>query len=125
MPRYIQEYNIGVEGGTLTVPTCAKFLGVAKVSSHFVLIAEIWGNPGLVYDIDVKVFRKDEYIKSEANYIGNTLVGTNIYHFCFTHGEVIDLGGDGGMPESAPEKPIIGTTSVEMVVKAAGGMREI
>lgn len=124
MARYIQEYKIPVSGGTVTVPTCARFIGVSKVLNYFVLVAEIWGNPTLTYEIDVKVFRKDEYIHSDASYIGYTMVGTDLYHFCFTHGEVLEDIGDGGMPKEGAEKPKAGTTAT-VPVKHAGGMREI
>ncbi len=122
MPRYISEYRLTAEGGTLTVPTCAKFLGLVKVSNYFVLIVEVWGNPSLVFDIDVKVFRKDEYILSDAKYLGYVLVGSDLYHFCYTEGVVEDFGGDGGSPDSVEEsKPV---PKLVVADKPAGGMRE-
>jgi hypothetical protein len=125
MPRYIQEYKIGVDGGQITLPTCAKFLGVVKVDSSFVIIAEIWGNPNVVFDIDIKVFHKDEYINPKAKLLGHCIVGSRIYHFCYTEGDVVDVGGDGGFPDGI-EEPVHKTARVSDVsVKLAGGMREL
>lgn len=126
MPRYISEYKITVEGGRITIPTCARLIAIEKVSNYFVLIAEIWGNPELLYDIDVRVFHKDEYILPDAKYLGYTIVGTEIFHFNYTTyvEDKIDLGGDGGIPPDAsvePEKP---KPKTNVGLKSAGGLKE-
>lgn len=127
MPRYISEYNFSTAGGKIQVPTCAKFLGISKIANQFVLVAEVWGNPNRVYEIDVRVFHKDEYVMPESIYLGHCVAGTVIYHFSYTHGEVEDLGGDGGTPpdvddegfeEDKPEPKVLD------YVKPAGGMTE-
>ena len=125
MSRYISEYQFSNAGGKITLPTCARFIGVTKVANHFVLITEVWGNPDLVYEIDIRVFHKDEYIIPESIYIGHTVAGTMVYHFSYTHGEVLDLGGDGGVsPENFEEpKPVVANEILEYT-KPAGGMSE-
>lgn len=125
MARYIQEYFFDSDC-TITIPSCAKFLGVEKCGKQFVLLCEIWGNPNLVYDINLKIIRKDEYIHPEAKLLGYCLVGSNIFHFIYTEGEVIDLGSDGGLPDTSEEslkpKSVRPDTSG---IKLAGGMKEI
>lgn len=123
MPRYIKEYEITTDGGKLTVPTCARWIGAAKVMQKFVLIAEIWGNDQLVHEIDVRVFHGDEYILPEAKYIGHAVTASAIFHFSYTAGEVEDLGGDGGLPEDQDnERPK--PNEIMPKVRQAKGMRE-
>ncbi len=125
MPRYIQELQVTSEGGTFTIPTCSRFIGIEKVSNYFILMFEVWGNPALIYDIDLRIFHKDEYLLPEAKYIGYAVVGNQIFHFAYTTGEVIDLGGDGGAPVDIED--IEPPTPKETLVfrREAGGMKEL
>ena len=132
MPRYITEYKIQPAGGKIKIPTCARFIGVVKVSTYFVLMAEIWGDPGIAHEIDVKVFHNNEYLLSEYKYIGYTVVGTLVFHFAYLEGPVEDLGGDGGTPETSISKEVKPSAQPVNIVRkpkdfnptTAGGMEE-
>ena len=112
MARFIAEYQLSAAGGKITLPTCSRFLGVKKVGSGFVLITEVWGDPEKLFEVDINVFHKNEYMRKESVYIGCCATANTIFHFSYTPVDVIDIGGDGGIA------PGVKATSV----KPAGGM---
>lgn len=125
MPRYIAEYKFDIKGGIISIPTCAKFLSVEKVTNYFILVVEVWGNPELLYDIELLIRSEGEYIFPEAVYIDNVLVGSHIHHFFYRKidEDFVDEGSGGG---SSPTEPSDTKPEPKMggPIRPAGGMKE-
>ena len=124
MPRFIREYAIDTAGDKLLLPVCSRFLGAVKSGRGFLLILEVWGDPSVAQDVVVSIFRKDEYISSNANIIGYTLVGSDVYYFSYILSSVEDTGGDGGAPKTPIELKSSGPVVDEPSYVFAGGMSE-
>lgn len=119
MSRYIQEFEVGIGGGIIQIPKCAKFIKISKVGGVFRMAAEIWGDPSVKISIEVRVLKKESYIIPELQYMDTCIVGNELFHFFYMPADVLDEGSDGGRP--AQERTLVKTAPVVR----AGGLKEL
>ena len=119
MSRYIQEFDVGIGGGLIHIPKCAKFIHIAKVGNVFRLAAEIWGDPSTKIHVEVRVLKKENYILPELQFMGTCAVGNDLFHFFYMPAGILDEGSCGGRPKE--ERTLVKAAPVVR----AGGFKEL